>query len=170
MFVWRAKHKHLFSIRSCILFPSIPLNVLVCLHFSQYFIVPECFYLTPLSIFRLRRGDQILAVNDTDISRATHEEAARVSLGSIPALIISPFTPLSPLAPPPVTELKKCPEHLRHSSLITSHSPWLFWLSHRKMWRHSDLINNNAYPTIVHVGENTFVNSCHCHKTIRAWL
>ena len=27
----------------------------------------------------LRRGDQILAVNDTDISRATHEEAARVS-------------------------------------------------------------------------------------------
>ena len=26
----------------------------------------------------LRRGDQIIAVNDTDISRASHEEAARV--------------------------------------------------------------------------------------------
>jgi len=30
----------------------------------------------------LRRGDQILAVNDTDISRATHEEAARVLKGA----------------------------------------------------------------------------------------
>ena len=55
MFVWRAKHKHLFSIRSCILFPSIPLNVLVCLHFSQYFIVPECFNLTPL-YFQVTEG------------------------------------------------------------------------------------------------------------------
>ena len=40
MFVWR-EHKHLFSIRSCILFPSFLVNVHVCLHFSHYFIVPE---------------------------------------------------------------------------------------------------------------------------------
>ena len=170
MFVWR-EYKHLFSIRSCILCISKFLRQCSCL-----FTLKSSYYCTRVFIwlfFRLRRGDQILAVNDTDISRATHEEAARVSLRIIPALIglsSSLFTLLSAQASPPVTELKKCPEHLRHSSLITSHSPWLFWLSHRKMWRHSDLINNNAYPTIVHVGENTFVNSCHCHKTIRAWL
>ena len=29
---------------------------------------------------RLRRGDQILKVNDTDIAQATHEEAARVAI------------------------------------------------------------------------------------------
>ena len=28
---------------------------------------------------RLRRGDQIIAVNDTDISLASHEEAAKVT-------------------------------------------------------------------------------------------
>ena len=72
-------------------FVYISVNILLC----------QSVLISLLSIFRLRRGDQILAVNDTDISRATHEEAARVSLESIPALIISPFTPLSPQAPPP---------------------------------------------------------------------
>ena len=31
-----------------------------------------------ISNCRLRRGDQILKVNDTDIAQATHEEAAKV--------------------------------------------------------------------------------------------
>ena len=139
----------------------------VFVYISVIILLCQSFHLTRL-FFRLRRGDQILAVNDTDISRATHEEAARVSLRIIPGLIglsSSPFTPLRTQASPPVTEMKKCPEHLRHSSLITS-EPALIVLTEPqknvKMWRHSDLINNNAFPTIVCVGENsTFINSNH---------